>query len=114
MIDYKNLGSMVKYHRTRNNLSQEDLAEKSDTSRVHIGFLERGERIPSLETIVNVANALHVSADDLLVGSLLVTSPRFNSEEISILADCTVAEREILIDTMRALKDTLRSYQITK
>ena len=47
MIDIESIGSRVKYHRLRNKISQEELAELAQVSRVHISYLERGERIPS-------------------------------------------------------------------
>lgn len=49
MIDIESIGSRVKYHRLRNKISQEELAELAQVSRVHISYLERGERIPSME-----------------------------------------------------------------
>lgn len=45
MIDIESIGSRVKYHRLRNKISQEELAELAQVSRVHISYLERGERI---------------------------------------------------------------------
>ena len=47
-------------------MRQEDLAEKADLSVNYIGMLERGEKIPSLETFITIANSLGVSADMLL------------------------------------------------
>ena len=47
-------------------MRQEDLAEKADISVNYIGMLERGEKVPSLETFITIANALGVSADMLL------------------------------------------------
>lgn len=110
MIDIESIGSRVKYHRLRNKISQEELAELAQVSRVHISYLERGERIPSMESFINIANALNVSADELLANNLLVTGSNMNSEEQNILFDCSVNERQILLENMRKLKDILRSY----
>ena len=38
----------------------------SDLSTNYIGMIERGEKVPSLESFINIANALEVSADILL------------------------------------------------
>ena len=114
MIDIENIGSRVKYHRLRNKITQEELAELAQVSRVHISYLERGERIPSMESFINIANALNVSADELLANNLLVTGSNMNSEEQNILFDCSVNERQILLENMRKLKDILRSYHISK
>lgn len=114
MIDIESIGSRVKLHRLSNNISQEKLAELAQVSRVHISYLERGERIPSLESFVNIANALNVSADELLADNLLVAAHNMDADELDILFDCSVNERQILLENMRSLKKTLRSYRISK
>lgn len=47
-------------------MRQEDLAEKTDLTTNYIGMIERGEKIPSLETFINILNSLGVSADMVL------------------------------------------------
>lgn len=47
-------------------LRQEDLAEKTDLTTNYIGMIERGKKIPSLETFINILNSLGVSADMVL------------------------------------------------
>ena len=54
-------------------MRQEDLAEKTDLSPNYIGMVERGEKIPALETFLKIANALEVSADMLLADVLYST-----------------------------------------
>lgn len=45
---------------------QEDLADKTGLSTNYIGMVERGEKVPSLETFIVILNALDVSADMVL------------------------------------------------
>lgn len=47
-------------------MRQEDLAEKTELSVTYIGMLERGEKTPSLETLISILNALDASADVVL------------------------------------------------
>lgn len=42
------------------------MAEKTDLTTNYIGMIERGEKIPSLETFINILNSLGVSADMVL------------------------------------------------
>ena len=114
MIDCKSIGARIRYHRTINKISQEELAFRTQMSRVHIGYIERGERAPSLESVINIANALNVSADELLLGNLLVAESRMSTEELDILNDCSTEECEILLKSMKGLKETIRAYRITK
>ena len=58
--------SLDKLTREIKKLRQEDLAEKTDLTTNYIGMIERGEKIPSLETFINILNSLGVSADMVL------------------------------------------------
>jgi len=51
-------------------LSQVNLASQIEISTSFLGHIERGTRKASLETIVRLANALHVGMDALLIDSL--------------------------------------------
>jgi transcriptional regulator with XRE-family HTH domain len=54
--------------RKRANLSQEELSVRASLHRTQIGILERGARLPRIDTLVKLAGALSVSPDDLLEG----------------------------------------------
>lgn len=47
-------------------MSIEDLAFKAELSKNYMGMVERGERIPSLESLLKIINALETSADEVL------------------------------------------------
>ena len=59
-------GKNIRKFREIKKLRQEDLAEKTDLTTNYIGMIERGEKIPSLETFINILNSLGVSADMVL------------------------------------------------
>lgn len=54
--------------RDRVDLSQEQTAVRSGLHKTQIGLLERGLRLPRLDTIVKLAGALEVAPCDLLDG----------------------------------------------
>lgn len=60
------IGKNIRKFREIKKLRQEDLAEKMDLTTNYIGMIERGEKIPSLETFINILNSLGVSADMVL------------------------------------------------
>lgn len=62
----KNLGSAVKAHRVKLNLSQEQLAEKADLHRTYIGMVERAERNITIYNLVRIANALEITVQELI------------------------------------------------
>jgi len=59
----ESIGSNIRKFRLMKKLRQEDLAEKAGLSTNYVGALERGEKVPSLETLIDILNALGVSAD---------------------------------------------------
>lgn len=59
-------GERIRTFRKERGMSQIDLANKVGIDRSYIGFLERGERNPSLEMIIKIAEALNVTPDELL------------------------------------------------
>ena len=62
----ESIGRNIRKYRQAKKLRQEDLAEQVGLSTNYIGALERGEKIPSLETLVEILNVLGVSADMVL------------------------------------------------
>lgn len=60
------IGKNIRKFREIKKLRQEDLAEKTDLTTNYIGMIERGEKIPSLETFINILNSSGVSADMVL------------------------------------------------
>ena len=48
------IGKNIRKFREIKKLRQEDLAEKTDLTTNYIGMIERGEKIPSLETFINI------------------------------------------------------------
>ena len=87
-MDISSVGNYIRKYRESKGLRQADLAEKSGLSPNYIGALERGEKIPSLESLVNILNALDISADmalcDVVTKACQVKTTQL-SEEIDVL-----------------------------
>ena len=69
-MDYKDLGKRVRARRTELNWTQERLAQEIGVSTSFVGHIERGSRKASIDTLVLLANAMDISTDELLEGSL--------------------------------------------
>lgn len=61
----ENLGRRIREERLKKGLTQEQLAEKVDISLNFMSLIENGKNM-SVQTLVNLANALDVSIDYLL------------------------------------------------
>ena len=60
------LGHNLKRIRTKKGMSQGDIARALEVHRAYISGIENGKRNPTLATIKKLADALGVSADELL------------------------------------------------
>ncbi len=78
MIDYernpqaegigRRFGENLVAARGRLDLGQEEVAERAGLHRTQIGNLERGLRLPRVDTIVKLAGAVEVEPCELLAG----------------------------------------------
>lgn len=109
-IDYELIGSKIRYYRIQKGLSQEKLAEAINVSRAFIGYLERGDKIASIETLVSISNILDVSIDSLLSSDLLTAA----GADFSLFKDTSAEEKEIILQTVNQLKEMLHKYRISK
>lgn len=67
-MNKKVFGKQLQKYREQTGFSQEKLAEMVNRSTIFISYMERGQKSPSLETLIQLANALNISTD-LLLGS---------------------------------------------
>jgi transcriptional regulator with XRE-family HTH domain len=64
----RHFGENLERLRQQAGLSQEELGFRADLHRTEIGMLERGTRLPRLDTIVKLAGGLAVEPGELLDG----------------------------------------------
>ena len=89
-INKKLFGKRLKESRTKNNMTQYELAEKIGVSQNFLGDIERGIKLPSLSKIILMANTLKVSLDYLFADSLdtLICEPDstyYTDKQLNIL-----------------------------
>ena len=108
-MNLSSIGKNIRKFRLMKKLRQEDLAEKAGLSTNYIGAVERGEKLPSLETFIIIVNALGVSADmvlsDVIETGYLVRSSMLN-EKIEKLSE---EDRARVYDVFGGSDETLRS-----
>jgi transcriptional regulator with XRE-family HTH domain len=97
------LGAAISAARKRRNWSQEVLAERVDVSKNHIGYIERGERIPSLDVAVRIAKALGLSLDCVFLETAKVEEDRaFLDEAGALLSGLTLELRIPILEMLKA------------
>ena len=65
-LDGRLLGSRIREIRIKKGMSARRLADQVGVLGNYISQLERGDKVPSLETLIHIANTLGVTTDNLL------------------------------------------------
>lgn len=86
LVDYEALGKRIRMKRREKRMSQQELAKAVQISASYFGNLERGNRVPSIDTLVAIANSLDVGLDFLLADSLTVSSAKLTANEVRVLS----------------------------
>lgn len=104
-MDSKAVGQRIKAAREKKNLTQEDLAALIDISPTHVSVIERGTKIPRMDTFVAIANVLEVSADELLVDVVERSAMGVASDLAAAIAELPREERMRVLKVVSALID---------
>ena len=106
-LDYKLLGEQIRKYRKHKKLTLEQLAEQLDVSTTFIGQIERAKGIPSLETLIKIANALEVSTDTLLFGNMNTASGNdyFIQRITELTSDFSAEEKAVLLKITENLNE---------
>ena len=99
-MDFVALGNRIRENRKQQRMTQHALANAANVSASYIGHIERGLKRCSVETLVDIANALNTTPDILLQDSI----PQSEMDSIASLSN---RNRAILMD----VADVLRSHE---
>ena len=111
MIDMIKIGGRIREQRKKHNFTIAELSERANISSNFLGNIERGVDTPSVETLINIANALFVGVDTLVKDSLVVeltetASVDFENMEIAKETNgMTKKQKQYVISCIRAMKD---------
>jgi len=89
-------------------MTQEELADKSGLDPSYISKIETGQAKISLPSLVEIANILGLSADELLCGSVTASAYVYQGEIAERLKDCSEKEAKLLNAVNACLLEELR------
>lgn len=104
-IDYKAMGMRIRAKRKEKGLTQEKLAEIIDISPSHVGEIERGTSVCSLEVLVNLATTLELNLDTLVKG---IYEDNANEAFSGILETMTDENKKLYLKLCETIADTLK------
>ncbi len=108
-MNYCKIGQKIRKYRKAKGLSQEALAEKIGISVTHMSHIETGNTKLSLPVFVDIANALDVQTDDLILD--VCSGRNFAEKELmQILDSCDTNQIRIILDIIKATKISLDKH----
>lgn len=105
--NFIDLGKRIRKKRREQGITQESLAEMTDVGTTHISHIETGCTKLSLKTFISIANALNVSADELLCDYINKSSIIYENELSVLLKECTDKEIRFIYDLASYTLSTL-------
>ena len=109
-MDYMQMGNRIREVRMQRRLTQQELSELAGLSPNYISTIERAKGITSLETLVNIANALETPITFLLQDSL--PEPKADNadqEIIQLLQVMTPKEKAYIVDNINLFRTFCRN-----
>lgn len=107
-IDYKAIGCRIREKRIEKNMTQDSLASQIGVSNPHISNIERGRTKVSLPTLLDIANSLDTTLDELICDNLQRGKVIFDKEISSEIKKCNETETKIVYDIVKALIKSLQ------
>lgn len=100
-LDYINLGARIANRRKQSNIKQNELAEHLKISNNYLSSIERGREKPSLDILVKICNALNVTPDYLLMGTMhSSTVPRRIIDSLQLCSSSDITLLLVIVEAM--------------
>ena len=101
-MDKATLGKRLREVRLKRGYTQQTLAEKTELGNVYLGEIERGLKMPSLNSFIRIIEVLDVSADYVLRDELSSGEPYIYDALTKKLHDLTPKQRKTAADILDA------------
>lgn len=101
------LGERIREVRHKKGYTQQALAEQANIGDVYLGEIERGLKMPSMNTFIKIIQALDVSADYVLRGELTSGGEYIFDEITEKLKNLTPRQRKAAADILDAYMQNL-------
>jgi len=112
MMDKATLGARIREQRNIRKLSGDELSEKAEIGKSYLGEIERGERMPSLNTFIRIVNILGVSSDLLLRDAVDTAKPHVFNEITEGIKDLTPPQLRMVSDVVKSM--TINFFRLEK
>ena len=97
------IGTKIQNRRRALKMTQEEFAEKIGIIFNYVGMIERGLRVPKLETFIKIANVLGVTPDYLLADYITAKEDKQNEELNERIERLSESDRKHILEVIDLL-----------
>lgn len=112
-VDYRDLGIRIRAKRDALEMSQAELAAKAGLSTQHISNVENARSKIGLEKLVDIANILDSSLDELVCGSIKTGRTVYHNEIQAMIEEFTDPELRMLPDILKNIQYMYKVMEMT-
>lgn len=107
-MNCKSMGKKLKSYRAKCGWSLKECSERIGISTRYLAGIERGDKVPKLETFLLILNTLNASADDVLQDSLVVGYEAKSNDMIRKLNALDVTKRKQALEIFDSVISSLK------
>ncbi len=107
-MNTKSLGKKLKSCRAKKGWSIKECSERIGISTRYLSDIERGDKVPKMETFITILNTLSASADDVLQDSLTVGYEPKSNDIIKKLEALDMRSRKQAMDIFDSVISILK------
>lgn len=107
-VDCKSTGKKLRAYRAKCGWSLQECSERIGISTRYLADIERGNKVPTLETFLLILNTLNASADDVLQDSLIVGYKAKSNDIIRKLNALPATKRKQALDIFDSVISSLK------
>ena len=107
-MNCKSMGKKLKSYRAKCGWSLKECSERIGISTRYLADIERGDKVPKLETFLLILNTLNASANDVLQDSLVVGYEAKSNDMIRKLNALDVTKRKQALEIFDSVISSLK------
>lgn len=112
-MDKAVIGKRIREQRKEHKLTLEKFADMAGIGTVYLGEIERGEKMPSMNTFIKMVNALGISTDILLRDEVSAARPYVLNEITEKMKGLSAPQLKMVTDVFDAMIDNMSSPDVT-
>ncbi|MCI8404445.1 MAG: helix-turn-helix transcriptional regulator [Clostridia bacterium] len=103
-IDFRIVGNRIQKYRLENKLTQDELADRINSSQTYLSEVEAGKHRLFFDTVVSITQALNISVDKLIADFDDSNNESNLQEILNEIRGMSAKQLELLRDNINTLK----------